>query len=349
MDEIWQRYRTFFTPVLIGLGVFLVALIVVHMMSPDPDEARYGVDRAARDLKNQVRPSTDKISTLKANQALLAKRAEDLAKMLDASGLAADPMEAAVSQALQAAVLRGNTPEALRRAFGRFQEELVRPRQGVEPGTPEAADKAIAAVAPEDRGPVEAFERDPVAAEQALRQYDRAVKDRVALLRTGNANVAFSRLLNDVASELKVRANRADVELEPELLGFGIVQSVTRAQLPRRLWNLALVARVVDAAIRSGAVSVDDVRFIERANPTGPEAFLLEWPVTFRITGKMRSLKPVLDLLTDPKRPTPLREPTQLTQPPRGSPEEGVVELTITASSVQVVPGAPLNLEEEGT
>ena len=29
MDELWQRYRTFWTPVLIGLGVFLIGVIAV--------------------------------------------------------------------------------------------------------------------------------------------------------------------------------------------------------------------------------------------------------------------------------------------------------------------------------
>ena len=39
MDELWQRYRSFWTPVLIGLGVFLVGLIVVHVVSDDPEAA----------------------------------------------------------------------------------------------------------------------------------------------------------------------------------------------------------------------------------------------------------------------------------------------------------------------
>ena len=40
MDELWQRYRTFWTPVLIGLGVFLVGVIAVHVISDDPDKAK---------------------------------------------------------------------------------------------------------------------------------------------------------------------------------------------------------------------------------------------------------------------------------------------------------------------
>ena len=40
MDELWQRYKGFWTPVLWGVGVFLVGLIVVHMMTGDPDAGR---------------------------------------------------------------------------------------------------------------------------------------------------------------------------------------------------------------------------------------------------------------------------------------------------------------------
>ena len=42
-------------------------------------------------------------------------------------------------------------------------------------------------------------------------------------------------------------------DLEADLLGFAAVSSVPRGELERRLANLALVARVVDVAIRHGA------------------------------------------------------------------------------------------------
>ena len=50
MDELWQRYRSFWIPVLIGLGVFLIGLIAVHVISDDPEVE----GKRARDEFKQV-------------------------------------------------------------------------------------------------------------------------------------------------------------------------------------------------------------------------------------------------------------------------------------------------------
>ena len=65
MDELWQRYRTFWTPVLIGLGVFLVGVIVVHIMSDDPEVGKQRVMGAQSKLKSMQAPSPKKASALR--------------------------------------------------------------------------------------------------------------------------------------------------------------------------------------------------------------------------------------------------------------------------------------------
>ena len=72
------------------------------------------------------------------------------------------------------------------------------------------------------------------------------------MLRTQDPNVAFSRIKADVVQTLSVRANRADVDVgtSAEEFGLGSIASVDRAELPRRLANLALIATVLDVAIR---------------------------------------------------------------------------------------------------
>jgi hypothetical protein len=227
-----------------------------------------------------------------------------------------DPLEVAVSNALQAALLRGSTPDELRAAIAGDSETLV------------------------------AFAGDAVAAGRALAQYEQIRIDRLTLLRTGDPNVGFSRLLNDVWSELRVRANRRDVDITADVLGFATVKSVSRATLTQRLLNLALVSRVVDIGIRSGLSSIDEIRFENRANPEGPDVFLREWPVTISVKGDMASLRPILDFLTDPDDPVPLLNAT-LSQPRRGTPLEGQVQLTVTATSTLVRADATLDLAAE--
>ena len=182
------------------------------------------------------------------------------------------------SISLQAAILRGAEPETLRAAVAN-------------PDT--AAAKRV----------LEPFDDDAVAAGRALARYEAVRQDRLTLLRTGDPNVGFSRLLNDVAGELGVRANRADIEIRPEVLGYEGVTSVTRVALPQRLLNLALIAQIMDLAIRSRMRSLEEVRFDQRNVVDGDDVFLREWPFTFTVRGDMASLRPILARLTDPEKP----------------------------------------------
>jgi hypothetical protein len=302
VDELWQRYRTFWTPVLIGLGVFLVGVIVVFIIDPDPADTALRVDGEAGKLKRMVQPTGSQISAQREDARVRKERVDALAKRLDQVGPDKDVIQASVEQALTAAVLRGT-------------------------------------------GDADAFDGDAGAAQSARSRYDRMVRNDVDLLRTGDPNVGFGRLLADVWSELRVRANRADVDLDADELGFTQVTSVTRASLGQRLLNLALAARVVDAAVRAGVRSVDDVRFETRANG-GPDSFILEWPVTFVITGTFDALRPVLELLADPAHTTPILN-TAFQPPRRQGGAEGLVEMTITASSIRIHPDAPLDLASE--
>jgi hypothetical protein len=302
VDELWQRYRTFFTPVLVGLGVLLVGVIVVYVVNDDPDEVALRVSNEAKRVAKTFQPTPAQIAAQRDDWNLRKERVQALANRLDQAAGAADPVQDAVAQALGAAILRGGA------------------------GAP-------------------AFGGDAAAAAAAQVRYDRTLSERVDLLRTGDPNVGFSRLLNDVWSELRLRANRADVDLNADQLGFSTVSSVNRSTLLQRLLNLALAARVVDVAVRSGVESVDEIRFENRAN-AGPDAFLQEWPVTFIMTGRMEALRPVLSHLTDTARTTPILGAT-FGPPRRSTGTEGRIELVVTASSLRVQTGSSLNLGSE--
>ncbi len=324
MDELWQRYRSFWTPVLIGLGVFLVGLIVVHVMTDDPEDWNRRVEAEKSSLKRKQEPSNEKIKNAKANKVVLEERVLDWAKRLDQAELAQPNekvVDAVVTDALISSILRGIDPDVLRGAVA-------------DPETP--ASKRI--LAP--------FDEDSTAAGMALTRYEEIRQKRLNLLLTGDPNVGFSRLLYDVWSEFKVRANRADVELKSDVLGFGGITSVTRAVLAQRLLNLALLSRIVDLSIRQGAQAILEVRLEQRNNPLGDDIFLREWPFTVTLRGDIDAVRPVIELLTDPERPIALSH-LALTQPPRSKPEEGQVQLQATAASVLVRPAASLDLDTE--
>jgi hypothetical protein len=320
MDELWQRYRTFWMPLLIGLGVFLVGLIAVHVVTDDPAVWQGRVQEKGRDLSSKKVPERGKIENTKTGAEALKTRVDDWTKRLDQAGLA-DPLEVGVSEALRAAILRGQDPDALRAAAAR----------------------------PDDPSSVEvlrAFDGDDVAASHAVQRFEQVRTERVGMLRTGDPNVGFVRLLSDVSSELDVRANRADVALRVDNLGFqGASLQVSRVTLPQRVLNLALIAEVVDLAIRNGADAIDDIRFENRANP---DVFVREWPVTFSLRGDMAALRPILSRLTRPDSPYPLLR-LLLSQPRRSAPEEGIVQLEFTASSVELRPNDDLDLATEGS
>ena len=320
MDELWQRYRSFWTPVLIGLGVFLVGLIVVHIVSDDPEAADAKLVSASRGLSKMTEPSRAQTKNWPLNVDTYRQRVEDFATRLD-QAQGRDPYEYAVEASLQAAMLRGAGPDALRAAIAK----------------PDA---------PASRALLAPFDDDAVQAGRALARYEGIRLDRLTLLRTGDPNVGFSRLLNDVTAELGMRANRADVEIRPDVLGYEGVTSVTRASLPQRLLNLALVAQIVDLGIRNRIQSIEEIRFDQRVTIESGEVFLREYPMTFTLRGDMASLRPILALLTDPAKTVALTQ-LVLSQPPRGTPLDGIVQLSATAASVVVRPEASLELDKE--
>jgi hypothetical protein len=307
MDELWQRFRTFWTPVLWGLGVFLAGLIVVHIATDDPEAGQTANARAAHVLKDRLTPSNEQIGAAKRRSADLQARVDAWAKKIDQHrGRDADPYEADVAQALRAAVQRGTSP----------------------------ADPA-------------AFDGDTAAAAQANARFTTLVADRLALLKSQDPNVSFSRLKADVVSELALRANRADVDVNDEEFGLGAVASVDRSDLPRRLRNLALVATVVDAAIREGVRSVDGVTIQQpevHGSAAGPDAFISQWPVKIDMTASAAALVAILNVLTDPEAPTPIG----YTIWKQTGKADGAVKAEWKVYSVRVNPQAGLGLETEG-
>ena len=145
--------------------------------------------------------------------------------------------------------------------------------------------------------------------------------------------------------ELAVRANRADVDVDVEEFGLSIA-SVDRSSIVRYLANLALVATVLDVAIREGVRSVDSIVLLPseiRGSVEATDPFLQEWPVKIDITGPPEALTAVLDLLTDPRRPTVFGS-TSWRQVAR---KEGLVKGEFKLYSVRVRPAAALGLEKE--
>ena len=111
MDELWQRYRAFWTPVLWGIGAFLAGLIVVHILTDDPEVGIKGNEAKARTIKLQVAPTATQIRVAKESTVDLEKRNSVFARLLDQRHEDSDdPITAYVEQALKAAVLRGKRP-----------------------------------------------------------------------------------------------------------------------------------------------------------------------------------------------------------------------------------------------
>lgn len=325
MDELWQRYRTFWTPVLIGLGVFLVGVIAVHVISDDPDQAAARMRSAELRLRKMKAPDARKTTLLRnrgeAFKANVMGAADSgalgwAARVNQAGTESDDVVAAAADQALRAAVLRG-APKDI-----------------------ESSPVALAA----------RFDEDPVAAGKAYRRFQRLLAQHQDTLRTGDPNVAWSRLLSDVWSDLRLRANRADVEISPvaDQLGFSSISSVSRATLPSRVLNLALIARIVDVAIRQGAQSIDSIQIPSNVDPGSPDDFMVLWPVEVALVADMATVRHVLDLLTDSAHPVPL-DFARLTQPKAGRSGggSGLVQLSLKASSALVRPAADLKLDAE--
>ena len=108
MDELWQRYRTFFTPVLIGLGVFLVGLIAVYVITDDPEAKVRALDKAEKNLRSLVVPSRGQIAAQKELAEVYGKRVKDWARRLNqTSDGDGDLYDTAATQILRATLLRG--------------------------------------------------------------------------------------------------------------------------------------------------------------------------------------------------------------------------------------------------
>ncbi len=315
MDELWQRYRTFWTPVLIGIGIFLAGLIAVHIISDDPEDAARRAKSKARKLKKMQKPDSRKITALRNQAEVLKKQNAEWGLRLDQSGSGGKRMiEAAAEQCLRAVHLRGATSD-------------------------EAASPTTLAAR---------FDDDESAARRAIRKYEESLTAHVELLRSGDPNVAFSRLLSEVWGTLRVRANRADVGITPSL-GFGAVSSVNRATLPARALTLALVARVVDVAIRHRVQSVDHIRIDPVLRPGNPGDFIMEWPVGFSITGPGPAIMKIIDHVTDPAHPVPIVANSVIALPKgrRAGALSGLVQVDITLASTVVRPDVNLNLSKE--
>jgi hypothetical protein len=310
VDELWQRYRTFWTPVLWGVGVFLAGLTVVGILTDDP---AVGISQNAslyERVKKKIVPSRAQQVAVAESAKALKARVEDFAGRLDQRhGESEDVDAAAVAQMLRAAIGRGSIP----------------------------ADPA-------------AFDGDDAAATAATERYKQLFADRMTLLKTVDPNVSFSRLQADVTQELQIRANRADVDLgdTAQALGLESVSSVDRASLSRRLLNLALCALVVDVAIRERARSIDAVT-LETPETNGLsqhfESFLTLWPVTVSLTASPHALRSILNVLTDPAHPTAVGRIAWAQTGKR----DGMVKADLRLYSVRIKADAPLGLENERT
>ena len=314
VDELWQRYRSFWTPVLIGFGVFLVGLIAVHIASDDPkvDAAKLSKERSK--VKNMQRPDPTKATTLEARGDALRTQARAWAQRLDPSGgTSGKELPLAVEDALRASILRGASDE--------------------EAANPERL-KAR-------------FDDDATAADKAYKRFLSLRDAHVEALRGGDPNVAGSQLLSDVWNELRIRANRSNVEIGPAALqlGFGSIGSVSRATLGSRVLNLALVARIVDTAIRNDVERIDQISVPTAVDPAGAQEFMVLWPVEVVLVGDMAAVKQVLDMLTDPAHPIPF-ESARLMQPKKSTGRRGLVQLGLKVDSVLVRPDVSLNLEQ---
>ena len=307
MDELWQRYRAFWTPVLWGIGAFLAGLIVVHMFTDDPEAGVKNNENKAKSIKVQVAPGASQIRVAKESTTELEGRVAAFAKLLDQRhGDSEDAISAYLKQALEASLLRGSSP----------------------------ANPA-------------AFDGDTAAAAQANARFQPLYDARLKALQTEDPNVSFSRAKADVVQELAIRANRADVDVDADEFGLSIA-SVDRTSLPRYLANLALLATVVDVAIREGVRSIDSVVLLPsevRGSGESADPFLQEWPLKIELTGSPETLTAILDMLTDPRRPTALGS----TSWKQVAKKEGLVKAEFKIYSVRVRPAASLGLvKEEG-
>ncbi len=314
MDELWQRYRTFWTPVLIGVGVFLVGVIVVHAVTKDPEVQKRILTGEQSSLRGMKRPERRAAGDLRDLNARLDEQVADWATRLDSTESAGERLiEQAVDRALRAALLRGATDDEVRDAR-RFAAR---------------------------------FDRDDVAAERAVRRFNAVRGSTIDLLRSGDPSVAFGGFLNEVWSTLRVRANRADMEVA-DVLGFDQVPSVNRATLPGRVATLALVAELADQCIRGGVHALDLIRIEPNVDPGQPDAFRTEWPVSIGLDAPYGAVAALIARLTEPKHAVTILD-AKLIQPrgKAGRSPDGTVRFEARLAASVIRPQVDLALDRE--
>ena len=314
MDELWQRYRTFWTPVLIGIGVFLVGLIAVHIITKNPEDEAKKLQKEQSRLSKLQRPAPGMIDRLRDQTAAFEGNVKSWSERLDTSASGGKRLlEAAVDRTLRAAILRG-APDS----------EAKRP-------------ETLA----------HRFDDDVVAAGQAIRKFKALRDQHVELLKSGDPNVAFSSLNSEAWQEMRIRANRADMEIASGL-GFESVASVSRATLPGRALTQAVVTEAMDLAIRYGMHAVDQVRPDPNLKPRQGNAFYTEWPVSMSMVGPYGAVLKLIDHVTQRDHPLPLLA-ASIEQPGRKADKlpDGIVECNLTIAASVVRADASLGLERE--
>jgi hypothetical protein len=100
-------------------------------------------------------------------------------------------------------------------------------------------------------------------------------------------------------------------------------------------------------AIREGTRTIHQIVIQPqevRGSSTGPEPYVSEWPVSFRLTATPECLAALLDVVTDPKRPTALgRSTVERT----AAKSDGYVLGDLKVYSLLVRPEVALGLESE--
>jgi hypothetical protein len=307
MDELWQRYRAFWTPVLWGVGVFLAGLIVVFVMTDDPEAGQKANQNMVSSIKRKTAPTPTQISTTRANAEIYEGRVKQWAPLLDQRAGEADPLNAGVRQALVAAFLRGTVP-----------------------ADPARFDGDTAAVAEAN---AKFAELEPQILD-SLRQQD----PNVSFSR-------FKAYVVQQLAQRANRAD-VDVGPGADEFGLAAIASVNRAELPWRVMNLAL-ATLSDVAIREGTRSIDQIVIQPqevRGSSTGPEPYVSEWPVSFGLTATPDCIAALLDVVTDPKHPTALGRSTVERTPQKS---DGYVRGDLKVYSLLVRPEVSLGLESE--
>ncbi len=271
MDELWQRYRAFWTPVLWGVGVFLAGLIVVFVMTDDPEAGQKANQNMILSIKRKTAPTSTQISTTKANAEVYDGRVKQWAPLLDQRAGEADPLKAGVHQALVAAYLRGTDPArfdgdtaAVAEANAKFAE--------LEP-------QILDALRQQD--PNVSFSRFKAYVVQQLAQ------------RANRADVDVGPGADEFGLAAISSVNRA--ELPWRVMNLALIATLSDVAIREG-------TRSLDAIV----IQPPEVR----GSSTGPDPYVSEWPVSLSLTATPECIAALLDVMTDPRRPMALGRST---------------------------------------